>query len=414
MDGETTSVYNSHAAASSLSLPSIIGFYFAFRPIFVVLAVRVLHQDPQFGAAFNLVLNFLLLTAVAFNSRSPQAARSVALRDQPCSFWVLAFLALSGCSLMWTAAASVPAAVVFWCAMAADSGMAVLMLANGQADESAFDLMRGYVYGACAIALIAWIMPAQSDMRLGDEELLGPNLFGYVCAFGIFLGQCANRIRPQSRIFPPALGLLAITLLRSLSKTSILAFIAGQAFLLFRDKAISRRVKVAAVLGSVLVVAAASRFLTSYFDTYTTSGNQAETLTGRLGLWAIILDRALEQPWTGHGFHSVWKVIPPYGPDAFQARHAHNEVLQQFYAYGAAGVFVFAGLYLSFLRQVRRLAPSSLRTVLLALFVFVLVRGLTDTEPFDLSLPLWAILLCSALVHDLKRRPEALAPARSL
>jgi hypothetical protein len=35
-----------------------------------------------------------------------------------------------------------------------------------------------------------------------------------------------------------------------------------------------------------------------------------------------------------------------------------------------------------------------------ALLLFVLVRGLTDTEPFDLSLPLWAIVMISILIED--------------
>jgi hypothetical protein len=390
----------------------IIGFYFAFRPIFVVLAVRILHQDPQFGAAISLALNFLLLVSVLFTSRAGPSKAFTAFKQLPCSFWVLAFLGMSGCSLAWTAAASVPAAIAYWCALGADLGIVVVLHANGDGTDTAAGLMRGYVYGACAISLIAWIMPAQSDMRLGDEELLGPNLFGYVCAFGLFLGQCANRIRPKIGVPWLAMGFLAITLLRSLSKTSIIAFVAGQTFLLLRDKTISRRFKAGIVLCSILVVVAAWGFLSSYIDTYTESGNQAETLTGRLGLWAIILDRALDQPWIGHGFHSVWKVIPPFGPDAFEARHAHNELLQQFYAYGVAGILLLIGLYQSFFRQVRRLPVSSLRAAFFGLLVFVLVRGLTDTEPFDLSLPLWAIVLCSAVARDYvpQARDNAKAP----
>ena len=78
--------------------------------------------------------------------------------------------------------------------------------------------------------------------------------------------------------------------------------------------------------------------MASYYEVYINAGNQSETLTGRIGIWALILEKALEQPWIGHGFHSVWKVIPPFGPDQFEPRHAHNELLQQFYAYGVAGI----------------------------------------------------------------------------
>jgi exopolysaccharide production protein ExoQ len=133
---------------------------------------------------------------------------------------------------------------------------------------------------------------------------------------------------------------------------------------------------------------------------YTSTGNESETLTGRLGIWAYFLEEALQRPWIGHGFHSVWKVIPPFGSDQFEARHAHNELLQQFYAYGAPGVCMLAGIYGSFFRQIRRLNPGRVKTLLFALLIFVLVRGLADTEAFDLSLPLWTITMISLLAEQ--------------
>jgi len=149
-----------------------------------------------------------------------------------------------------------------------------------------------------------------------------------------------------------------------------------------------------------LTIVVFSSLISSYLDVYSNAGNQAETLTGRLGLWAIFLDESLQHPWIGHGFHSAWKVIPPFGPDQFEARHAHNELLQQFYAYGMLGIAVLVGLYRSFFRTVRRLPKGHLRTLQLSLFIFVLIRGLADTEPFDLSLPLWAIVLFSYRVDS--------------
>jgi hypothetical protein len=56
------------------------------------------------------------------------------------------------------------------------------------------------------------------------------------------------------------------------------------------------------------------------------------------------------------------------------------------------------GIYGSFYRQIRKLPPSSLKTLLIGLLVFVLVRGLADTDPFDLSLPLWTIVMFSTIM----------------
>ncbi len=150
-------------------------------------------------------------------------------------------------------------------------------------------------------------------------------------------------------------------------------------------------------LASAATGAAFSSLLASYFDIYANAGNSPETLTGRLGIWAVILTEAVQSPWIGHGFHSVWKVVPPFGE--FEARHAHNELIQQFYSYGAAGVCMMAGLYGSFFLQARRLTSGPLKIFYFSLLLFILLRGLTDTETFDFSLPLWAIVMLSLMME---------------
>jgi exopolysaccharide production protein ExoQ len=379
-------------------LPAVIGFFFSFRLFLVLLTVHVLQADPQVGVKLSLGLNFLLLGIVVFDSIGPAPRTLASLLRLPCFFWVLLFLGFSGCSLAWSAAASLPSAVAFWCAMAADVAMVILLLRRGSIFEMSSGIMKGYVYGSCCIAIVAWIMPAQADLRLGDDEFLGPNQIGYACAFAIFFAQYlmrSNQLRWKlSAVF------LAITLLRSLSKTTIAAFLAGEAIILLLDKSISRKTKTTLILGLVLVIAMFSGLLASYYSVYINAGNQSETLTGRVGIWGYILNEALDRPWIGHGFHSVWKVIPPFGVDQFEARHAHNELLQQFYAYGVVGVVMFIGLYRSFYRQVRKLPTSPLKALVFGLLVFVIVRGLADTEAFDLSLPLWAIAMFAAIMAE--------------
>jgi exopolysaccharide production protein ExoQ len=117
---------------------------------------------------------------------------------------------------------------------------------------------------------------------------------------------------------------------------------------------------------------------------------------------------SIQQPWIGHGFHSVWKVIAPFGPEQFEARHAHNELLQQFYAYGVVGVVMLVGIYGSFFRQVRKMVGGPQRTFFLSLLLFVVIRGMADTEPFDYSLPVWAILLFTMMVKSAEIKSNAL------
>jgi len=408
MSADTTTMIASHVSARpGMALPRVVGFFLSFQLILVLLAVRVFQTEPETGVIVNIGTNLLLLAVVAFHSMGPAPTTLLSgLRVRPFR-WVLVFLGFSGCSLLWTAAVSVPAAAAYWCAMAADVAMVVLLLRTGPESAMSTSLIEGYVCGACCIALVAWVLPAQSDLRLGDEELLGPNQIGYACAFAVFLAQyLMNRGVGNWRI---ASGFLAITLLRSLSKTTIVAFLAGESFLILRDKSISRKAKIRLALLACCVIAAFSSLMASYYEVYINAGNQSETLTGRIGIWAVILDKALDQPWIGHGFHSVWKVIPPFGPDQFEPRHAHNELLQQFYAYGVVGIFMLVAVYASFYRQIRRLSASPLRTLFLGLLLFTLVRGLADTEVFDLSLPLWAIALFSLTLARSGMSTEATA-----
>jgi len=374
-----------------------VGFFFSFRLFIMLLSVRILGTDPQTGVEASLTLNFLILVAVAFDSLgSARFPASEMARLSPVR-WVLVFLGFSCCSLLWTGAASPSAAVAYWCAMAADVAIVALLLRARRLTDVANSLMKGYVWGACAVAIIAWLLPAQSDLRLGDEELLGPNAIGYLCAFAIFFVQYL--VREKDGKWGAEALLLGVTLLRSLSKTTIVAFLVAEIYLLLWDKFMSRRTKVLLALGAAAMIALFWSLLSSYYDIYTNAGNQAETLTGRLGLWTYFLVEAVQQPWIGHGFHSVWKVVPPFGSDQFEARHAHNELLQQFYAYGAVGVCMFVGIYGSLWLQVRKIAAGPKKTFFFAFLLFVLVRGLADTDAFDLSLPLWSIVLISMLAN---------------
>ena len=386
-------------------LPEAVGFFFSFRVFTVLLSVRFLQLEAQAAVAINLVLNLLFLVAVVFHSMGPAPSTLTSTFKVKPFRWVVVFLGFSFISLFWTAAVSVPAAFAYWCAMAADVLMAVLLLRTGPEADMTTSVMKGYVIGACCVAIIAWALPAQSDLRLGDEELLGPNQIGYVCGLAVFFAQYVTNRGAGNWTWPATF--LAITLLRSLSKTTIVALIAGEVVLLVRDKSIPSKTKLAITVGALLVVALFWHLLSAYFEIYSSAGNQAETLTGRLGIWAIVLDKAVEQPWIGHGFHSVWKVIPPFGPDQFEPRHAHNELLQQFYAYGAAGIGILIALYGSVYRQIQKLSKGPLQSLLFGLFAFALVRGLADTEAFDLSLPLWAIALIGVTLSRTEFSSEA-------
>lgn len=398
------------ALPEATGLAFAVGFFFSFRIVLVLFSVRVFGADPRTGAAASLAAGFLLLLLVCFQSLGfPRRTFGSMLRP-PALRWVFAFLAFSGCSLLWSESASLTTSFVYWCGMLADVAAVVLLLRSGSISEVSGAILKGFVVSTCCLALIAWIMPTDpTDLRLGDEEFFNTNQIGNACAFAILLAQCLMR-RKQGR-WGWAVLFLAITVLRSLSKATLAAFLLSEAFLLFRDPSITRKVKLRVAAAALVVVLAFWGLFQAYYDIYTTTGNQAETLTGRTAIWAYVVDGTIERPWIGHGFDSMWKVIPAFGPDRFEARHAENELLQQLYTYGAAGVVLLAGLYGSLFLQMRRLARGPLKTILFSILIYVAVRGIAEAEPFDLLLPLWSIVLLSLLIDHANAEQELPLPA---
>jgi hypothetical protein len=382
--------------AQPAGLAFALGFFFSFRLFTILFSVRVLGTAPRAGAELSLLVDLLMLLVVCFRTLG-YAQRTFGSMVRLSSIrWVLAFLAFSFCSLAWSATVSLPTSVAYWSGLAVDVAIVVVLLRSGSVTEISHSLMKGFVVSTCCLAVIAWIMPAQADLRLGDEEFFNTNQIGNLCATAIFLAQYLSRRKAGRWGF--AIFLLALTLLRSLSKTTIVAFLISESFLIIADRSISRKTKILLTVAVVLVILVFWGLFEAYYDIYTNAGNQAETLTGRTAIWAYSLDAALEQPLIGHGFDSMWKVVPPFGPEKFEARHAENELLTQFYAFGIVGVCLLIGIYGSLYRQIRRL-QGPVKIVLLSLLLFVVVRGLAEAEPFDLLLPLWSIVLISLLVE---------------
>jgi len=380
---------------SRTSVPAFcVGFYFAARVVTTVVLVRLLGEDPQAGTAASLASNLLMFVFVCLFELGTSKDDPHYKLDLTSIRWVFVYLAFSSCSLLWSAAASPSSSAAHWLGTASDVAIALLLLRRDATNTAALSMMDGFIWGACFIALIAWILPTQYDLRIGDEDYLNPNTIGNLCAFAIFFAQYF--VRTGRGRWGAAIFFLAITLLRTLSKTAIVAFFLSEGYLILRDRALTRRTKIYLALAATIVIVAFWGLFEAYFDFYTTYGNQSETLTGRTAIWLYAGEAVLEKPWIGYGFDSMWKVVPAFG--IFEARHAENEILEQFYSYGVVGLVMLAALYGGVYRRLRKLAKGPLRMTLAGLLSFVLIRGLAEAEPFDLLLPLWSIVLITSLV----------------
>jgi exopolysaccharide production protein ExoQ len=385
---------NNFCAPPGLALAFAVGFFLSFRIVIPVFLVRMLGTDPQTGAETKLALNALLLGLVCFAGLGTADRTFRSMLQLASIRWVIIYLVFSGCSLLWSATTSVPASVAYWCGTVSDVAIVVLLLRAGPVTGVANSVMKGFIWSTCCIALIAWIMPTQYDLRLGDEDFFNSNSIGNLCAIAILFGQYLMRRKEGKWRFTAFF--LSVTLLRSLSKTAIVAFLVSEGYLIIHDRSMSRKTKMFLTVAVITVIFIFWGLFEAYYDFYTTYGNQAETLTGRTAIWAYVFDAALEKPWIGHGFDSMWNVVPVFG--TFEARHAENELLQQFYSFGVAGIVMLCGLYGSLYRKIRRLPQGPVKIIFVSILLFVIVRGFAVADPFDLLLPLWAIVLITMLV----------------
>jgi exopolysaccharide production protein ExoQ len=361
-------------------VPGALGFFLAWRTCITFLAFQ---SEPMIGTATSIALScvFVFFSWVATSNRTNSDCRSVALR------WLYAYLGLAAASLFWSATKSPGVALMYWMGLAADCASVFLLAHDDESSEACRGIMRGYVLGASIVGLIAWVIPTLPDLRIGNEDFLHPNAVGYLLAISTLF---AIQLSRHSRWMTYLAAFCGATLLRTLSKASIAGFAAAIVFYLLRDSHLSRRTKIWIGVAASAVIAFSWGLLEAYATTYD-QGNHLETLTGRTYIWAVAWEEAMKSPWIGHGFYSFRFVIPAIG--TFEPWQAHNELLQQFFCYGIIGVTIVVGLYWSFMREVRYAQNREFATLAAAILALAVVRGLVDTERFDINFPLWLLTL---------------------
>jgi O-antigen ligase len=381
---------NSHAgdAVAEVRLATrplhlFVGFFIAFRLCITYLGFQ---SDPRTGTIANLVCGGLLLSAALFSTLGDEDFSLRPIFASRTLRWLFAYLAVSGISLCWTAASSAVDAAGQWTGMAMQVATVLLLVHKPHLPEKVDALLKGFVIGMLLVALVAWLSPQTEDLRLGDTDFLHPNILGMNCAIAFFFAQYLSLRKPGWKWCCLALG---ITLLRTFSKTSIIAFLLAESFYLLREKNITRSMKIKIVAAAAIILAAFATLTQAYLAGYTNmeGGNATETLTGRTFVWGFAYASGIEHPWIGHGFYSFRALAPLLG--SFQPWAAHNEVLQQFFEYGLLGVLVAAGLYLSLFLAAKRSSAMHYRTLVFVLILFVLIHGLTESLNFDLTFPLW-------------------------
>ncbi len=378
---------NSTKAKPGLFLCNIDGFLLASKGCLTFLFFQ---SQPQTGTTVTTAVTLVwLLLVVGYWILDSPPPEGVWFDDDSVPRWIVLYLALSLASLAWTTTNSVLVAAGYWLGMAADVLSTWMLLRYEPIQQNMARIMYGYIVGAMLIAVIAWSSPAMEDMRLGHEDFLHPNMIGFEFAIAaLFAGFLAR----QNTRWLWLSGAFVVTLLRTLSKGTIVGFVFAGLYYSLRGLNITRRSRLLIGVMSSGIVLAFWGLLETYLDTYT-QGSNLETLTGRTYIWSQSLEIAMEKPWFGHGFDSFRWVFPPF--EDFQPWHAHNDLIQQFFAFGFIGVLVVIAIYWTFYRQASRSGDFPLKALAYAILILVLVRGLVDTDRFELCFPLWLMTMLS-------------------
>jgi O-antigen ligase len=376
------------------SLARVAGLFFGFRVCTTLLLFR---SDPALGTAVTLAASFALLFVSAGHWLVLAPGHRNRCQHPSPVKWIAIYLALALVSLSWSLTPSTAIALAYWAGIAADIFTVGFLISTSNGNQALCDLLGGFIFGGIVVAVIAWCLPTMQDLRLGDEDLLHPNAIGFEFAIAAL---CSIYLAAQATWAKWAGVFLAITLLRTLSKASIIAFLAAGGYWFIKDTEMSSRAKAKIGLLFSTVLLFSWGLIETYAELYG-QGSQPETLTGRTLIWATSLDIAMEKPWLGHGFYSYRWLAPPLHD--FQPWQAHNELLQQFFCYGILGIIVTIALYCALFLQAYRSSESRLSRLATALLILAIVRGLVDTERFDLSFPLWLMAVVS--ISMAKTRP---------
>jgi exopolysaccharide production protein ExoQ len=385
-------------ARQAMVLHAAVGFFFGFR---ICLTFLFFQADPRLGTEVSMAISLLLWGTAFFYSFGDSRIAIFSPLKRPILRWVAAYLAWSALSLIWTAADSRLIAGAYWVTMAADVFTVILLFHRDAPEPCMAALMKGFIAGAIGIAVVAWCAPTLPDLRLGDAVFMHPNYLGLEFGIAVFLAQYLAR---ENHAWYVVALILGVTLLRTISKTAIIAFIPAEIYYVFKDVHFSRTARIRVAIAACVAVACLWGLYERYLIAYAATGDAAETLTGRTEIWAVAIVMALEAPWIGHGIYSFRNLIPAFG--TFEPWHAHNELLQQFFEYGAVGVLLTLGIYIEFFLRARQSLDVRYRAVSIALVIFTAIRGLADTINFGLSFPLWLFAALALAAPQLRSLPS--------
>ncbi len=209
-------------------------------------------------------------------------------------------------------------------------------------------------------------------------------------------------------------GMSIMLLLLANSKTALAAFLVIVTLIpLFRALRWNYNVAVPFFTILLLVIGSIAILLIGNTEAIFNALGRDITLTGRTGIWAIVLDKIIQHPWLGYGFEGFWLGMEGESADIwyetyFMAPNAHNGFLDLALQLGFIGLLFFMLSFLqSCLRAVTWLRLNKTTEGLWAIvyLTFLLLCNITESvflEPNYIYFVLYVAITSTILVQPLK------------
>ena len=277
-------------------------------------------------------------------------------------------------------------------------------------------VVRVLLTALVTILMVDWLAVAAFPLAVHqaaelDTSLVGnwrgihnhKNEAGAFCAMTLILIVYEAR-RVRSKVTGPALFILAAAFLcESRSKTSggfvFVAMLIGMAAHVAYKNPGLRRVAAFSAVGFALVALA---IIGNPLSPFARIFEDPAALTGRVQIWPVLMNYALDHPWLGAGYGSFWAIgdmspIFSYASGwVTTVDHSHNGYIQIVIQTGFVGfAIMFATLMVQPFRQLfsHRLDKDTSRFLICSILAFGCLHDLLETSILDRATSTWVVML---------------------
>ncbi len=249
-----------------------------------------------------------------------------------------------------------------------------------------------------------------------QKNILGRNT---VLSAIIFL-LAAMESRPHRTILWGGLGLSVLLILLSGSKGALVVFLVLLALIpLFSALRSSNSLVLPLLIIGILVGGSIATLLIGNTETIVKFLGRDLTLTGRTGIWSVVISKIAQHPWLGYGYKSFWRGMDGDSADVwyetlFMAPNSHNGFLDLLVDLGIIGCSCFI---LSFIKNCDRaivwlrLDPTAAGLLPIMYLMFMFLYNLTESTILDPAI--FVLLLYPAITTSVLTQPIAIKTSAS-